>query len=151
MFRLNLPLGNKNKNSVTLKDYGPDPFVVNIDAATIQNDAFRTVLWTGENLQLTLMSINANEEIGLEMHPNIDQFLRVEQGEGMVRMGNQKSNLTYERSISDGTAILVPAGTWHNIINTGKKPIKLYSIYAPPKHPKGTIHKTKAEATSVKD
>lgn len=131
---------------MALKDYGPEPFVINIDRATKQNDAFRTVLWTGSHLQLTLMSINPGEDIGLEIHPDIDQFLRVEQGQGLVKMGQSKDNLNYQRRVGDGSAIIIPAGTWHNLINTGSIPLKLYSIYAPPQHPKGTVHKTKADA-----
>ncbi|BAK97908.1 hypothetical protein OBV_07100 [Oscillibacter valericigenes Sjm18-20] len=131
---------------MVLKDYGPEPFVINIDWATKQNDTFRTALWTGSHLQLTLMSINPGEEIGLENHPDIDQFLRIEQGQGLVKMGQSKDNLNFQRSIGNGYAIIIPAGTWHNLINTGNIPLKLYSIYAPPQHPKGTVHKTKADA-----
>lgn len=131
---------------MVLKDYGPEPFVINIDRATKQNDTFRTALWTGNHLQLTLMSINAGEEIGLENHPDIDQFLRIEQGQGLVKMGQSKDNLNFQRSVGNGYAIIIPAGTWHNLINTGNIPLKLYSIYAPPQHPRGTVHKTKADA-----
>lgn len=127
-------------------DAGPEPFVVNIERATRMNNTFRTVLWTGNHLQLTVMSIAPGEDIGLERHPNTDQFLRVEQGRGLVKMGRAKDSMTFERRISDGDAIFVPADTWHNVINTGPMPLKLYSIYAPPKHPRGTVHKTKAEA-----
>lgn len=127
-------------------DYGPEPFVVNIEQATKQNKAFRRVIWTGNHLQLTLMSIPIRGDIGLEIHPNIDQFIRIEQGRGMVKMGDSKNNLDFQRPVSPGFAFIVPAGTWHNLINTGNRPIKLYSIYAPPQHPKGTIHLTKADA-----
>ncbi len=138
-----------NMNNTMLTDYGPKPFVTNIEQATKQNNNFRTALWTGNHLQLTLMSINAGEDIGLERHPNLDQFLRIEQGQGLVKMGTSKDNLDFRRKVSDDYAIFVPAGTWHNIINTGKKPLKLYSIYAPPQHPKGTVHKTKKEAMAA--
>lgn len=137
-----------NGNNMVLTDHGPEPFVINIDHATKQNNTFRTALWTGNHLQLTLMSINPGEDIGLEIHPNIDQFLRVEQGKGIVRMGKNRDNLDFERRVGDGWAIFVPAGTWHNVINTGHFPLKLYSIYAPPQHPKGTVHQTKADATT---
>lgn len=133
-------------SGIALQDYGPKPFVVNINTATKQNRTFRTALWTGKHLQLTLMSIGVGEDIGLEIHPNVDQFLRVEQGTGIVRMGQDKDHLTYEQPIADDSAIFVPAGTWHNVINTGNIPLKLYSIYAPPNHPFGTVHQTKAEA-----
>lgn len=131
---------------MALTDHGPEPFVINIDHATKQNNTFRTALWTGNHLQLTLMSINPGEDIGLEIHPNIDQFLRVEQGQGLVRMGQNKDNLDFQGRVGDGWAIFVPAGTWHDVINTGNIPLKVYSIYAPPQHPKGTVHRTKADA-----
>jgi mannose-6-phosphate isomerase-like protein (cupin superfamily) len=131
---------------VVLKDYGPDPFVINVNQATKQNNKFRTALWTGTHFQITLMSLKPGEDIGLEMHPNLDQFLRVEQGQGIVQMGKYKNRLNFKRSIFDDSAIVIPAGTWHNLMNTGNKPLKLYSIYAPPNHPFGTVHSTKADA-----
>lgn len=140
---------NMNSNSMGIKDYGPEPFVINIDQATKQNNTFRTALWTGNHLQLTLMSINVGEDIGLEMHPNVDQFLRIEQGQGLVKMGQSKDNLNFQRRFTDGYAIIIPAGTWHNLINTGSVPLKLYSIYAPPQHPRGTVHKTKADSMAA--
>lgn len=136
---------------VQLKDYGPEPFVVNIDEATKQNNTFRTALWTGDHLQLTLMSIKVGEDIGLERHPNLDQFIRIEEGQGLVKMGDSKYNLNFQRKVYDDFAIIIPAGKWHNIINTGNKPLKLYSIYAPPQHPSGTIHETKAIAQAAEE
>ena len=133
-------------NANLIRDYGPEPFVVNIEEITKLNNTFRTALWTGEHLQLTLMSIPVGESIGLEIHPDTDQFLRLEQGEGLVQMGKDKNNLTFQRRVSDNWAFIVPAGTWHNLINIGNIPIKLYSIYAPPKHQRGTVHLTKADA-----
>lgn len=129
-----------------IRDYGPEPFVVNIEKVTKENNTFRTALWTGEHLQLTLMSIPVGESIGLEIHPDTDQFIRLEQGEGLVQMGANRNNLNFQRRIGRDFAFIIPAGTWHNLINVGNEPIKLYSIYAPPKHPRGTVHKTKAEA-----
>ena len=129
---------------ISLKDYGAEPFVVNINEATKQNNTYRTALWTGTHLQVTLMSLNVGEDIGLEMHPNVDQFLRVEQGQGIVQMGKRKDNLNFERNVYDDSAIMIPAGTWHNVINTGNIPLKLYSIYAPPNHPFGTVHSDKS-------
>jgi mannose-6-phosphate isomerase-like protein (cupin superfamily) len=131
------------------KDHGPQPFVVNINEATKQNNTYRTVLWTGDHLQVTLMSLGVGEDIGLEMHSNLDQFLRVEQGQGIVQMGKSKNNLNFARRIHDDFAILIPAGTWHNITNTGNIPLKLFSIYAPPQHPHGTVHETKAAAMAA--
>lgn len=128
------------------KDYGPQPFVVDIEEATKQNNTFRTALWTGEHLQLTLMSINVGEDIGLEVHPNLDQFIRIEEGQGIVMMGDTKDQLNFRKKVYSDYAFIIPAGKWHNLTNTGRHPIKLYSIYAPPQHPRGTIHQTKAIA-----
>lgn len=139
----------KDDDFIVLRDYGPAPFVVNINDATLQNDNFRTALWTGKHLQLTLMSINVGEDIGLEIHPNLDQFIRIEEGQGIVKMGTNKNNLNFQRRVSDDFAFIIPAGTWHNLINTGNKPIKLYSIYAPPQHLRGTVHRTKADAEAA--
>ena len=134
---------------IKIKDYGPKPFVVNIEEVTKENNTFRTALWTGEHLQLTLMSINVGEDIGLEIHPHLDQFIRIEEGQGLVKMGDRKDKLDFQEKVYDDFAFIIPAGTWHNLINTGNKPLKLYSIYAPPQHPKGTVHKTKAEAEAA--
>ncbi len=136
----------KTGTPIILKDYGPKPFVVNIEEATKQNNNFRIALWTGSYLQLTLMSINVGEDIGLEIHTNLDQFIRIEEGQGLVKMGDRKDSLDFERKVYDDFAIIIPAGKWHNLINTGNTPLKLYSIYAPPQHPFGTIHKTKKDA-----
>lgn len=127
------------------RDYGSEPFVVNIQEATLRNNNFRTALWTGSHLQLTLMCINVGDDIGLEMHPYVDQFIRIEQGQGLVMMGDRKDNLYYRQRVYDDYAILIPAGKWHNLINIGRTPIKLYSIYAPPEHPYGTVHRTKKD------
>jgi mannose-6-phosphate isomerase-like protein (cupin superfamily) len=134
-----------------MADYGPMPFVVNIDEVTRRNQAFRAALWTGEHLQLTLMSIPPGGEIGLEIHPHVDQFLRIEEGKGLVRMGSRKDRLVYEEMVSDDFAIIIPAGTWHNLYNTGKEPLKLYSIYAPPQHPRGTVHETREDAMAEEE
>ncbi|MCL2695227.1 MAG: cupin domain-containing protein [Clostridiales bacterium] len=130
-------------------DFGPNPFVVDISKATVHNDTFRTALWTGEHLQLTLMSIPVGVDIGLEVHPDVDQFLRIDEGQGLVQMGDSRDNLTFRQPAFDDFAIFVPAGTWHNLTNTGNRPLKLYSIYAPPEHPRGTVHQTKAIAEAA--
>lgn len=135
-----------SRQAGSLHDYGPVPMVVNIEQATLQNTNFRTALWTGDHLQLTLMSINPGEDIGAEIHPEVDQFLRIEQGQGIIMMGNSKDNLNFRQAVINNFAILIPAGTWHNLVNTGTVPLKLYSIYAPPQHPHGTVHVTKQEA-----
>ncbi|QVY62116.1 cupin domain-containing protein [Cytobacillus gottheilii] len=137
--------------SSVIPDYGSMPFVININEAAKQNKNYRYAIWTGTHLQTTLMSINVGEDIGLEMHSDVDQFLRIEQGQGIVQMGLSKNNLTLTRYVHDDSAIFIPAGTWHNLINKGNIPLKLYSIYAPPNHPFGTIHKTKADAMSSEE
>lgn len=138
---------NRGVNS----DYGPEPFVVNIERATLKNPYFRSALWTGEHLQLTLMSIPAGGEIGLEAHPNLDQFLRLESGYGLVMMGNSPEKLNYQVNVTDGYAVFIPAGTYHNLINLGRNAIKLYSIYAPPAHHRGTVQRTKEEADAAEE
>jgi len=131
---------------VTLEDHGADPTVLDIDAYTMANDNFRTALWTGTYLQVTLMAIPVGGEIGLEQHLDVDQFLRIEDGEAKVMMGDSEDALTFVETAETDFAIIVPAGKWHNLINTGDRPLKLYSIYAPPEHPYGTVHKTFEES-----
>ena len=131
---------------IVLKDYGNAPTVLDIEAYTVGNDNFRTALWTGTNLQVTLMAIPVGGDIGLELHPDIDQFLRIEQGQGRVMMGDAEDKLDFVREAKADHAVFVPAGKWHNIVNTGSEPLKLYSIYAPAEHPHGTVHKPQAEA-----
>lgn len=132
--------------NIPLQDYGPKPFVVNINQATKYNHNYRTALWTGKYFQVTLMSIKVGEDIGLEIHPTTDQFIRIEQGQGLVQMGDSKDCLDYQVMACDDSAIMIPAGKWHNITNTGNCPLKVYVIYAPPEHPFGTVHETKAIA-----
>ena len=135
----------KDHAEVILKDYGAEPTVLNIDAYTMSNDNFRTALWTGTKLQLTLMSIPVGCDIGLEQHPDTDQFLRIEDGQAQVLMGDTEDALTFVQTAEKDFAIIIPAGKWHNIINTGDKPLKLYSIYSPVEHPHGTIHQTQED------
>ena len=129
-----------------IKDYGANPLVIDIEEVTEDNNNFRTALWTGKHLQITLMSIPVGESIGLEIHPDTDQFLRVEQGIGLVQIGDERNNLNFNKRAFEDYAIVIPAGKWHNVTNIGTVPLKLYSIYAPPHHLKGTIHKTKKDA-----
>lgn len=137
------------RHETGFRDYGKQPFVVNIEEAAERNRAFRRALWTGDYLQVTLMSIGVGEEIGLEIHSDLDQFLRIEEGQGMVLMGRSRNQLDLQQAVREDYAIIVPAGTWHNLINTGNQPLKLYSIYAPPNHPFGTVHPTKADAMTA--
>jgi len=134
-----------NLRQTVLKDYGKEPFVIDIRNVALSNNNFRIALWTGDHLQLTLMSINVGEDIGLEQHPNLDQMIRIEDGNGFVQMGDTKDNLNFQRLLTIGSVVIIPAGKWHNIINTGNRPLKLTSIYAPVQHPYGTIQRTKEE------
>lgn len=128
-----------------LKDFGPAPYVVDIEDATVENETFRTALWTGKFLQMTVMSIPVGGDIGFEVHHDTDQFLRLEQGRGLVQMGPTKDEFTFEQEVEDDWAVLVPTGVWHNITNIGDVPMKVYSIYAPPHHAHGTVHQTQAD------
>ena len=114
-------------------------YIANIEKLSLENKNFRKVLYTDKNSQLVLMSLLPKEEIGAEVH-TVDQFLRVEKGVGKAVLNDVSQN------ISDGSVIVVPAGTKHNIINTGKDDMKLYTLYMPPHHLDGVIHKTKADA-----
>lgn len=143
------PVRNTDYSGMEIKDYGPNPFAINIDEASKQNNNFRTALWTGDHMQLTLMSLAPGEDIGMEIHPNVDQFIRIEEGQGTVRMGKDKNADEYVVNVNDDYAFIVPANTWHNVVNTGSTPMKLYSVYAPPRHPHGTIQRTKADANAA--
>ncbi|MBD3783255.1 MAG: cupin domain-containing protein [Micrococcales bacterium] len=127
-------------------DQGPRPFTLDIEAATLGTTNFRTTIWTGAHLQATLMSIDPGEEIGLEVHPDSDQFLRVEGGRARVQMGPEPHDLSHDQEVTDGGAVFVPAGTWHNVTALGDDPVRLYAIYAPRDHVPGTIHRTKGDA-----
>lgn len=127
-------------------DHGPNPYVLDIESVTKENGAFRDTLWTGEHLQLTVMSIPVGGEIGAEVHDDHDQFLRLEAGRGRIQIGANADSLDINRVVEDDFAIFVPAGKWHNFINEGDEPVKLYSIYAAPDHVKGTFHQTKEDA-----
>ncbi len=127
-------------------DHGPGAFAANITAAAGQNRNFRTTFWTGDSLQMTLMHIPPQSEVGLETHPDTDQFIRVEQGRALVCLGDRPENLSVRRYLTPGCGIFIPAGLWHNILNAGPCPLKLSSIYAPPHHPRGTVHGTPADA-----
>lgn len=116
-------------------------FVDNIEKLTLDNSNFRKVLFTGEYCQLVVMSLMPGEEIGEEVHPDVDQFFRIDEGAGVVMIDGE------ETEINDGFAIIVPAGANHNVINTSEtETLKLYTLYSPPNHPDGTTHASKAEA-----
>ena len=125
---------------------GTVPLITNIHNATICNTNFRTTLWTGANLQVTLMCIPPGGDIGLEVHPHLDQFIRIESGQGLVKLGSSRTNLRRCQHVNAGYATVIPAGSWHNLVNVGTMPLHLYSIYAPPEHPAGTTHRTQLDA-----
>ena len=110
------------------KKYGKKPYIVNIEEATVQNEMYRTTMWTGEKLQVTVMSIQPNDDIGLEVHHGIDQFIRIEEGNGLCKMGPTEDNLNFEQKVKDDDAVFVPADMWHNILNTGDKPLILSNV-----------------------
>jgi mannose-6-phosphate isomerase-like protein (cupin superfamily) len=112
-----------------------------IEKQTLNNGYFRKVMFTGKNAQLVVMCLQPGEEIGNEVHSKVDQFFRIEHGEAKFVLNEKEVHV-----IRDGEAAIVPAGTFHNVINTGKGQLKLYTIYSPPNHPDGTVHKTKADA-----
>ena len=136
----------KTVGETVTEDMGKKPWVVDIEAITLSNSDFLFAAWTGKFLQMTLMSIPPGGEIGLEMHSDIDQFIRIEKGEARVLMGKSKDDLSFDEPVKDDWVVLIPAGYWHNVINTGNKELKLYSIYAPPEHAFGTRYKTYEEA-----
>ena len=129
-------------------DNGPAPTVVSVEAMTLENENYRSTLWTGEHLQMTLMAIQPGHDIGLEVHPDTDQFLRIEQGTAKVSIGIDKDNLQ-TWTASDAYGIFVPAGHWHNLESIGDQALKVYSIYAPSHHPHGTVHITKEDAEAA--
>ena len=121
-------------------------WVADIEAMTIGNDDFRRVLFTGGHIQLTVMSLAAGESIGWEMHDHLDQFLRIERGTGTLKLGRSADDVAEKHAVCDDWAMIIPAGTWHDVVNEGDGELKLYSIYGPPDHPDGTVHHTKADA-----
>ena len=121
-------------------DQGKQPWVVNIEKETLDNQNFRTTMWTGEKLQMTVMSIPVGGEIGLEIHEGIDQFLRIEAGKGLCEMGPAEDDLSFRKEVEDDDAIFVPADMWHNVTNIGDVPLQLYTIYAGPDHVAGPVH-----------
>ena len=124
-------------------------WVGDIERATLDNGTFRTVLFTGAHVQLTVMRLAPGEDIGLEAHPHLDQFLRIEQGRARVELGRTEGRVDEAHEVADDWAVIVPAGTWHNVVNTGEQDLKLYSLYAPPEHAPDVVHATKAEAQAA--
>lgn len=128
------------------KDRGKKPTVLCLRRETNENKNFRTAIWTGTHLQITLMNIPIGGEIGLERHDNLDQILYIESGAAWVYMGNTKESVKRFGLVGSGNAVVIPAQTWHNVINAQHMPVKLFSVYAPPQHPFCTVHKTKLDS-----
>ena len=124
-------------------------WVGDIERLTEANDAFRTVAFTGEHAQLTLMRLRPGEDIGREMHADVDQFLRIEEGRARLELGTAEDRIDERYEVSDGWAIVVPAGVWHDVVNVGDGDVRIYSLYAPPQHPEGTVHRTKGDALAA--
>ena len=136
---------------MTIKDIGPEPDSFDLERATLANTSYRVVAWSGTYLQLTLMSIPVGADIGLEAHPETDQFLRLDGGRGRVQMGPAEDQLEFDQEVEDGWAILVPAGTWHNVTNIGDEPMQVYAVYAPVHHAPGIVQPTAADAEQDED
>lgn len=126
-------------------DHGEGFFTVDIEGYTKGNTNFRTTVWTGKNMQMTLMEIPVGGEIGAEVHSTVEQFIRIEEGKGEVFLGDTEESMVSVAKVGDDDIVFVPLNKWHNIKNIGDEPIKLYSIYAGPEHAKGTVHKTMEE------
>ena len=124
-------------------------WVGDVEQATVTNTDFRRVLFTGRQQQLTVMRLAPGEEIGLESHDHLDQFLRVEQGTARLTLGRSKDQVNEEHQLEEDWAVVVPGGVWHNVINVGSDELKLYSLYAPPEHPADAVHHTKADADAA--
>ncbi len=120
-----------------------------IERQTLENEAFRAVVFTGEHTQLTVMRLRPGEDIGWEAHPHLDQFIRIEAGRGRTEFGRTSDSVDEAHDVQADWAIVIPAGVWHNVVNTGSDDLKLYSLYAPPEHPPDTVHGTKADAETA--
>lgn len=128
------------------RDYGGKPYVIHARPLAVRNDNFRTAIWTGTYGQMTMMSIPFGGDIGVELHEDTDQMIRVERGFGMVKMGKDPCLRDFCLPVREGDVIFVPAGYWHNVMNTGDFSLKLSSVYAPSHHPKGTVNRTKEDS-----
>lgn len=127
-------------------DFGSKPYVTNVMRKAEENTDYRRALWTGCHVQMTIMCIPVGSDIGLEIHPDTDQIIRVERGMALVKMGAYENRMESQTKIFVGDAVFVPAGIWHNVINIGRMPLKLSTVYAPPHHPAGTVHHTRKDA-----
>jgi mannose-6-phosphate isomerase-like protein (cupin superfamily) len=136
---------------MAIRDIGPQPQSFDLERATRENENYRKVAWSGRYLQVTLMSIPVGSDIGLEVHPDTDQFLRLDAGRGRAQIGPSKDELTFDMEVSDGWCVLIPAGSWHNVTNIGDEPMQVYAIYAPAHHKPGKVHRTAGDAAIDSD
>ena len=142
-------MSSQAKGVLQMTEHDKQVYVLNMEEETMNNQNFRTTLWTGTHTQLTVMSIPAGSEIGLEVHHDVDQFLRVEAGAAQLLTGATQEEVSETAELQPDHAALIPAGTWHNVVNKGDSDLKVYSLYSPAEHAPGTIHKTKAEADAA--
>ena len=131
---------------MAVEDKGPNPSAFDMESEVKANPNYRAVAWTGKYLQVTLMSIPVGESIGLEKHPQTDQFLRLDAGKGRAKMGKSEDQLDWQQDVEDGWSVMVPAGMWHDVENTGDEPMQLYVVYAPSHHAQGIVQKTSEDA-----
>lgn len=131
-----------------IEDVGPKPSSFDLETATRENEHYRAVAWSGKYLQVTLMSIPVGESIGLEAQELVGLGVRLDAGRGRVMMGPSKDELTFEQDVTDGWCALIPAGTWHDVVNTGDEPMRLYAVYAPVHHAAGKVQPTAADAAA---
>ena len=124
-------------------------WVGDVEKETLANETFRTVIYTGDHTQLTVMRLGPGEDIGREAHDNLDQFIRIEQGKARIELGTSEEGIDETHDVEDDWAAIIPAGIWHNVVNTGSEDLKLYSLYSPPEHPDGTVHKTRTESDAA--
>jgi mannose-6-phosphate isomerase-like protein (cupin superfamily) len=134
-----------------IADIGPRPQAFDLETETLENPNYRAVAWSGKYLQVTLMSIPVNGDIGLERHPDTDQFIRLDRGRGRAQMGPGKDELTFDQEVTDGWCVIVPAGSWHNVTNIGDEPMQVYTVYAPQHHKPGKVQQTRAIADADTD
>lgn len=137
--------------TLTIQDTGPKQDAFDLERATVENDEYRHIAWSGRYLQVSLMSIEPGSSIGLEVHPETDQFVRLDAGQGTAKMGPSKEQLDWEQDVSDGWCVVVPAGMWHDIVNTGDEPMRLYTVYAPVHHAAGAVHPTPEDAERAEE
>jgi len=136
---------------MSITDIGPGPQAFDLETETRKNPNYRTVAWSGKYLQVTLMTIPVGGDIGLEKHPDTDQFIRLEGGRGRAQLGPAKDQLTFDQEVGDGWCVIVPAGSWHNVTNIGDEPMQVYTVYAPQHHQPGKVQQTKSVADADTD